>query len=164
MAITTINVGSNPNDGSGDSIRVAFQKANDNFTQLQTQIGNLATGTGTSGLRVNGPVDITLPLASQANFTGTFRIRATALDPYSEIATKNDTFAGGPVAGSTQFQSVTESTSVTTGAVTIAGGLGVGGRATIDNAVINGNIAVVNLNLTAGDKLLYQMVVHSATM
>ena len=31
MAKQTINVGSSPNDGTGDPIRTSFQKVNDNF-------------------------------------------------------------------------------------------------------------------------------------
>jgi hypothetical protein len=34
MAQETINIGSTPNDGTGDSLRVAGQKINNNFTQL----------------------------------------------------------------------------------------------------------------------------------
>ena len=36
----TINVGSTANDGTGDSLRVAFQKANSNFTELYGIAGN----------------------------------------------------------------------------------------------------------------------------
>lgn len=34
MAQQVINVGSAPNDGQGDPIRTAFQKCNNNFSQL----------------------------------------------------------------------------------------------------------------------------------
>lgn len=34
MAQQIINIGTSPNDGSGDPLRVAFQKINDNFSQL----------------------------------------------------------------------------------------------------------------------------------
>ena len=34
MAIQTINIGTNPNDGTGDDLRTAFDKVNDNFTEL----------------------------------------------------------------------------------------------------------------------------------
>jgi len=34
MAIETINVGTLPNDGTGDPMRVAFEKTNNNFAQL----------------------------------------------------------------------------------------------------------------------------------
>jgi hypothetical protein len=34
MAIQTINIGTNPNDGTGDDLRTAFDKVNDNFAEL----------------------------------------------------------------------------------------------------------------------------------
>ena len=37
MAKQTINVGSSPNDGTGDPIRTSFQKVNANFTELYSQ-------------------------------------------------------------------------------------------------------------------------------
>ena len=39
MAKQNINVGSSPNDRSGDSLRSAFQKINANFTELYTALG-----------------------------------------------------------------------------------------------------------------------------
>ena len=38
MAIEDINLGSAPNDGTGDSLRVAGQKINDNFAELDTPL------------------------------------------------------------------------------------------------------------------------------
>ena len=37
MAIQTINIGSSPNKGDGDPLRVAFDKINDNFVELYAQ-------------------------------------------------------------------------------------------------------------------------------
>jgi len=34
MAQQTIGIGTNPNDGTGDNLRVAFDKINDNFDEL----------------------------------------------------------------------------------------------------------------------------------
>ena len=34
MAQQTINIGTNANDGTGDPLRTAFDKINDNFTEL----------------------------------------------------------------------------------------------------------------------------------
>jgi len=36
MAQQTINIGSSPNKGDGDPLRTAFDKINDNFTELYT--------------------------------------------------------------------------------------------------------------------------------
>lgn len=51
MAIQTINIGNQVNDGLGDDLRTAFQKVNANFTELSTQLTvtvGLAPGTGIS--------------------------------------------------------------------------------------------------------------------
>ena len=45
MAKETINVGSSANDGTGDKIRVAFQKTNANFTELyDTKLESVVAG------------------------------------------------------------------------------------------------------------------------
>ncbi len=53
MAIQSINIGNIANDGTGDDLREAFIKVNDNFTELTTSVSsvnvqaeNLGTGTG----------------------------------------------------------------------------------------------------------------------
>lgn len=49
MAQQVINVGAAPNDGTGDAIRTAYQKCNNNFgelyTRFQTTIPSSSTGT-----------------------------------------------------------------------------------------------------------------------
>jgi len=56
MAKQTINIGSSANDGTGDQLRTAFDKANDNFDELYTLADTKSTvtdvptvGTGASG-------------------------------------------------------------------------------------------------------------------
>jgi hypothetical protein len=50
MTVQTINIGTIPNDTTGDSLRTAFRKVNDNFLLLQTEIderisvSNIGTG------------------------------------------------------------------------------------------------------------------------
>ena len=41
MAIEIIDVGTDPNDGTGDPLRTAFQKVNNNFAYIQTASSNL---------------------------------------------------------------------------------------------------------------------------
>jgi hypothetical protein len=43
MAIETINIGTSPNDGTGDPLRVAFDKINDNFLNVTTDGGDEIT-------------------------------------------------------------------------------------------------------------------------
>ena len=51
MAIRSINIGAIANDGTGDDIRTAFQKINENFTFLEDNLGldNTALNIGTNG-------------------------------------------------------------------------------------------------------------------
>jgi hypothetical protein len=44
MAKQNINIGTAPNDGSGDKLRVAFGKAINNFNELYTRVQALETG------------------------------------------------------------------------------------------------------------------------
>lgn len=59
MAIQTINIGTNPNDGTGDDLRTAFDKVNDNFAELLAVGGetntasNLGIGEGVFKQKTN---------------------------------------------------------------------------------------------------------------
>ena len=49
MAQQVINVGTAPNDGTGDTLKASFTKANANFTELYTRpLGNAYTGSSTA--------------------------------------------------------------------------------------------------------------------
>ena len=52
MAKQTINIGTNQDDGTGDLLRVAFNKVNDNFTEIYNELG----GTNLSSLSFNSNV------------------------------------------------------------------------------------------------------------
>ena len=59
MSIQTINLGSYANDGTGDDLRTAFTKSNNNFTFLSGQIAgingqNIGTGAGLFSVDANG--------------------------------------------------------------------------------------------------------------
>jgi hypothetical protein len=166
MAISEINTGATPNDGTGDSIRDAFNKVNNNFTFLDEARQNLTTGnlvaTGNIALRASVP----------SYWTGTYFLNGV------QIATVGTLFSGGTVSDPTIFQATTPSTSNITGAVTVAGGLGVagtsylsalnarslvveqnisgatlsiGGVAQLDAAVATGNLTTTGTNSTSGN-------------
>ena len=44
MSQQTINLGTAPGDGSGDPLRVSFNKINENFTELYADVGIFAVG------------------------------------------------------------------------------------------------------------------------
>jgi hypothetical protein len=75
MPIQTINVGSYANDGSGDDLRSAFKKVNENFSLLGTDIPiSQATNLGVNTIVVNrflnktgsGPYLVTLIISQQS--------------------------------------------------------------------------------------------------
>jgi hypothetical protein len=63
MAKQTINVGSTANDGTGDKLRDAFVKVNDNFTELYNDdagdVNSVNAGTGISVDQTTGAVTVT---------------------------------------------------------------------------------------------------------
>ena len=63
MAKQTINIGTTANDGTGDPLRTAFDKVNDNFTELYSDdagdVGSIIAGTGISVDQATGDVTVT---------------------------------------------------------------------------------------------------------
>jgi len=57
MAKQTINIGTSANDGTGDSLRSAFDKSNDNFTELYNGAGGVADGAITTAKLAADAVD-----------------------------------------------------------------------------------------------------------
>lgn len=54
MAQQVINIGSAPNDGTGDPLRTAFDKCNDNFTELYSGGGGTGSVSSVSVVAANG--------------------------------------------------------------------------------------------------------------
>ena len=63
MAKQVINIGAVANDGTGDPLRTAFDKVNDNFTELYSDdagdVGSIIAGTGISVDQATGDVTVT---------------------------------------------------------------------------------------------------------
>ena len=135
MAISDINIGQVPNDGTGDSIRDAFDKVNNNFAFLDDARQNLITG----NLTATGNVSLNAT-GYPSYWLGDFYINGV------EIATVGTLFSGGTVADPTIFQATTPSTSNITGAVTIGGGLGVAGTSYL--TALNARSLVVEQNIS----------------
>ena len=57
MAKQTINIGTSANDGTGDPLRSAMDKANDNFTELYNGAGGVADGAITTAQLAADAVD-----------------------------------------------------------------------------------------------------------
>lgn len=71
MTQQTINVGANANDRKGDSLRIAFQKVNANFTELFNSGGGsgdrLVNGSRSLVLAANGAITISGDIRSENN-------------------------------------------------------------------------------------------------
>lgn len=52
MAITLVNLGNSANDGTGDDLREAFVKVNNNFTEISNQLEFSGSNLGSSGAEV----------------------------------------------------------------------------------------------------------------
>jgi hypothetical protein len=95
MAKQTINIGSAANDGTGDPLRTAFDKINDNFTELYDNYGGTAlpnieiVGSTIENKVTNANITLT------TNGTGTISLGADT------SVTGNITYAGSLVSGAT---------------------------------------------------------------
>ena len=68
MTQQIINVGTVANDGQGDSLRTAFIKSNDNFTELYTSAITIPTiVSGNSNVFVNANANVTIGVRGVAN-------------------------------------------------------------------------------------------------
>ena len=68
MARQVINVGSTANDGTGDGLRTAYIKCNDNFQELyNTTQTPIAIVNGTSNMAVAASANVTVSIAGSAN-------------------------------------------------------------------------------------------------
>ena len=126
MAKLTINVGTNQDDGTGDLLRAAFVKVNDNFTELYDEFG----GTSLSNLKFAGNTISTdntnANLILNPNGTGKLQIEG------SSLTTGDATVNGSVTVGSNLLVT---GTSTLTGNTTTAGTLGVTGATTLSSTL-----------------------------
>ena len=100
MAKQIVNVGATPNDRDADSIRVAFSKINQNFTELYTSLGldsgglNLGafeftgstiTTTDSSGITIDQAVTVTSDLTVSGNITAQNLRTVTSSDGLKQV-------------------------------------------------------------------------------
>jgi len=82
MAIQTINIGTNPNDGTGDDLRTAFDKVNDNFTELLAVGGetNTASNLGIGSQILKGKSGLDFQFRTLRNTDGKLSIAYSGSD------------------------------------------------------------------------------------
>ena len=92
MAQQTINIGTSANDGTGDPLRTAFDKVNDNFTELYNDdagdVGSITGGTGITASSSTG--DVTLSITNDGVGHDQLAARYTEIQ---DIATTSGTIA-----------------------------------------------------------------------
>ena len=93
MAIQTINIGTIANDGTGDDLREAFVKVNNNFTELANRNPEATTGAnlGSSGLGVFAQLS-----GSELQFKKIVGGNAVTLTDSANAITINSTATGLP--------------------------------------------------------------------
>ena len=176
MTITTqpfisVNVGTAANDGTGDELRVAFQKVNSNFSNIST------SGFNSGNILVSGNVQAVyfvgdgsqLTNISASNAYGNANV-AAYLVAYNGIVTASNVFVAGNVTsqwflGQANLSSIittdlgasgmiyanagVNSTSTGTGALVVNGGVGITGNLTVGNLTVLGTQTVVSATSVA---------------
>ena len=119
MAKQTINIGTTANDGTGDTLRAAFDKCNDNFTELYTDdagdVGSIIAGTGISVDQATGDVTVT---NSSPNATHTGDVTGSAALTIANDAVTHDKLENRYTA-STTITATSGATSVDWSAATV---------------------------------------------
>lgn len=103
MAQQTINIGTVANDGTGDPLRDAFDKANDNFTELYARGGAaVSSQTGTSYTAVLGDANTYIQFSNAGAINFTIPPNASVAFPVGTVIEMEQTGAGAlsVVAGS----------------------------------------------------------------
>jgi len=109
MAQQTINIGTVANDGTGDPLRTAFDKINDNFTELYNdettaEVNSIIAGTGISVDQSTGSVTVTNSSPDQTvTLTASTGMSITGTYPSFTIASviEGNATHTGEVTGST---------------------------------------------------------------
>jgi hypothetical protein len=142
VTISTVNVGTTANDGSGDDIRDAFIKVNYSLSNLKTGIDTVSSGGANTTLAKVANLQVTNRVIGNVYLYGSDTIYING----TPVTTAGNAFTGGNVAGISAFQNATGSNSAAYGAVTITGGLGVGQNIYAAGiGVYNGNLVVASV-------------------
>lgn len=133
MAQQTINVGTTPNDGSGDPLRTAFEKCNNNFTELySTSFTPSRIANGASYVQIpNGDGNIEITVNDNANIA---------------LITQNGVYVTGVLSAT---GNLTGSNLATSGLLTATGNITGGNLRTVGLVSATGNITGGNVNAGA---------------
>jgi hypothetical protein len=132
MARQNINLGTNANDGTGDKLRDAMTKVNDNLIELYSRTGGDATQTGTS-IGVSGNIlGIGGDMTITTNNVGNLTIAATT------YITK-DSFLSGNIRINTQ-EVDTNNRFLMEGNLRVKGSATIGQDSNVDSLILNSTV------------------------
>lgn len=172
MALQVIDIGALPNDGTGDPLRLAFEKINNNFTQtgnsaatgpeyaVQYNVGNVLTGSSnflynsnTNNIRTNANViptiDNSISLGNAEFNIGKLYLGSTGFYLGNLYITETDNVIDFGVAGSPGTQAGMILGAVTGESTTVTGSMTFGGSVTMD-------VASITTSSSSANQLLYQ--------
>ena len=170
-SFTAINVGTTANDGTGDELRIAFQKVNSNFSNIST------VGFNSGNILVSGNVQAVyfvgdgsqLTNIAPSNAYGNANV-AAYLVAYNGIVSASNVFVAGNVTsqwflGKANLSSIittdlgasgmiyanagVNSTSTGTGALVVNGGVGITGNLVVGNLTVLGTQTTVSATSVA---------------
>ena len=146
MARQQINIGSSANDGTGDPLRTAFDKINDNVGEIYTNLGgdslsNLGhTGNTLQSLDTNGNIVLS------PNGTGTVELPAISFNDNNITGSRSNENLNISASGT---GNVNVASAMTTIGQTITGDVDITGNSTVSGNITAGTIGVGDINITA---------------
>ena len=163
MAQQTINIGSSANDGTGDPLRTAFDKINDNFSELYGSTAEANDLIEDSTPQLGGDLDVNgrritsarsnediilLPNGTGGVVASAIRIAGTTIssDDSSTININEGLVVDGTA--SVSGAATLSSTLGVTGAATLSSTLGVSGATTLTTTTID-NLTIQDSNITS---------------
>ena len=146
MARQQINIGTSANDGTGDPLRTAFDKINDNVSEIYTNLGgdslsNLGhTGNTLQSLDTNGNIVLS------PNGTGTVELPAISFNDNNITGSRSNENLNISASGT---GNVNVASAMTTIGQTITGDVDITGNSTVSGNISAGTIGVGDINITA---------------
>jgi hypothetical protein len=160
MSKQTVNIGTNQDDGTGDVLRAAFKKINENFDEVYIELG----GSSLSNLKYSGTTISTDTLNANiildSNGTGIIQLSGPVTISETLGVTGNTTLTGTlDVDGNTSLDAVAISetlgvtgaatlTTVSATSVTLSGAISIGGTASLNGSVDLGDSSSDTITIT----------------
>ncbi len=159
MAQKTINIGTTPNDGTGDQLRTAFDKVNDNFTELygdetSAEVNSVTAGDGLAGTSTTGAVTLSVNVDDSTLEINTDALRIKDGGVVSSKLENNVTIQGNLTVDTNTLYVDSSNNAVGIGASNPnEGNLQIGDADTSTNIAIAGNRTKIGYD--GGDTILF---------